>query len=145
MGLPGSRHFVFFCLGPPEVRGIYLGSLDGAEPTRLTPADLAGAWLPDATVSAAAPRPDGGWLLWVQADALRAQRLDVARRVLVGEAVTIAESVASDPSRYAGAFSASTSGQVAYRAGAAARRQLRSFDRAGNASAVNDFSRPTLA
>src|SRR5262249_31801290 len=44
--LPDSRHFLFIATGNPEVSGIYLGSLDGAEPKRLTATDSPAAYLP---------------------------------------------------------------------------------------------------
>ena len=44
--LPDGRHFLFYAAGTPEAAGIYLGSLDGGAPPRLTAADSAGAFLP---------------------------------------------------------------------------------------------------
>ena len=40
--LPDGRHFLFFALGSLEATGIYLGSLDGGDPKRLTVADYGG-------------------------------------------------------------------------------------------------------
>jgi Tol biopolymer transport system component len=51
--LPDDRHFLLHVQGAPETSGIYLGSLDTGETTRLTTADTGGAYLPS------------GWLLWV--------------------------------------------------------------------------------
>ena len=65
--LPDGRRFLFYAQGPPDTAGIYLGALDGSAPTRLTTADSAGVYLPS------------GWLLWVRAGTLVAQRLDVAQ------------------------------------------------------------------
>ncbi len=56
--LPDGRHFLFFVLGTPDTAGIYLGSIEGGAPTRLTAADSAGEFLP----------PDR--VLFVQAGAL---------------------------------------------------------------------------
>ena len=82
--LPDGRQFLFYAQGTPETRGIYLGSLDSAETTRLTAADTAGVYLPS------------GWLLWVRAGTLVAQRLDLERKALTGDPVTLADPVAFD-------------------------------------------------
>jgi eukaryotic-like serine/threonine-protein kinase len=138
--LPGGREFLFFALGPPEIQGIYLGSLDSADNRRLTAADTAGAYL--------AP----GWLLWMQAGTLRAQRLDVARRERTGDPVTLADPVAFDANLYLGGFSVSAAGLVAYRSGGSSvRRQLVWFDRAGKSLGTlgapdeNSLSYPRIA
>jgi eukaryotic-like serine/threonine-protein kinase len=117
--LPGGRHFLFYVTGVPETSGIYLGSLDSSETKRLTAADAAGAYLPN------------GWLLFIRAGALLAQRLELGRGVLTGEPVTVADQVAFDASRFAGAFSVSAAGLVAYRPGGAGQHQLVWFDRSG--------------
>ena len=81
--LPDGRRFLFYVRGgAPDTAGIYLGALDGSAPTRLTPADSAGVYLP------------AGWLLWVRAGTLVAQRLDLAKAALTGEPVTLADGVA---------------------------------------------------
>ena len=108
--LPDGRQFLFLAIGNPE---IYLGSLDSAETWRLTPADTAGVYL------------QSGWLVWVRAGTLVAQRLDLERKALTGDPVTLADPVA--------AVSVSAAGLVAYRAGGANRRQLAWFDRSGKA------------
>jgi hypothetical protein len=116
--IPGEPLFVFYAGGPPDTAGIYLGSLDGGTPTRLTPADSAGVFHPD------------GWLLWVRGTTLVAQRLDVAQRLLTGELITIADNTAMDTAERSAVSTAAT-GLVAYRTGFASRRQLAWFDRAG--------------
>ena len=55
-------------------------------------------------VSARGPGPaeasrEGGWLLWVRAGTLVAQRLDLAQAALTGEPVTLADGVAVDTCR----------------------------------------------
>ena len=91
------------------------GSLDGGTPTKLAPENHgtgAPIYLPS------------GWLLWVRARALVAQRLDLARAALAGELLTVAEGV--DVASGAG------NGQIAYRSAAAnAQRQLTWVDRSG--------------
>jgi Tol biopolymer transport system component len=90
---------------------MYLGSLDSTETTRLAADD-----------STAVSAPDGR-VLWIRAGRLVAQRLDLTRRALTGEQVTLADSVDD--------VSVATSGVVAYRAAGTTTRQLRWFDRTG--------------
>ncbi len=121
--LPGGRQFLFYALGAPETAGIYLGSLDGGAPTRLTAADSAGAFLP----------PDR--VVFVRQGTLVARRLDLARAALTGDPVTLAGRVGVDA--YArGGFAVSGAGQVAYRAGDGAPRHLAWVDRTGKAVGV---------
>jgi len=135
--LPDGRQFLFSTLETPATVGIYLGSLDSPNTQRLTSADSAGAYL------------SSGWLLWVRAGTLVAQRLDLTRKELTGDPVTVADPVASyGPTP---AVSVSTAGLVAYRAGGTRRRQLAWFDRSGNALGVmgvpseDNLSHPSVA
>ena len=80
--LPDGRRFLFYVRSAPDTDAIYLGALDGSAPTRLTPADSRAVYLPS------------GWLLWVRAGTLVAQRLDAAQATLTGEPVTLADGVA---------------------------------------------------
>ena len=137
--LPDGRQFLFHAEGLPETAGIYLGSLDGGVPTRLTAADSAGAFLP----------PDR--VLFVRQGSLVARRLDLAGRALTGEPVILAEGVGVD--RYfRGGVAASGAGQVAYRtASESSLRQLRWVDRTGRTESVvgepdaSDMSTPALS
>jgi serine/threonine protein kinase/Tol biopolymer transport system component len=118
--LPDGRRFLFYAAGAPEAVGIYLASLNGDTPSRLTSDASTGVFLPQ------------GWLLWVRAGALVAQRLDEAKGVLTGELVMMANRVAIEaglPGRIA--VSVSTTGLVAYRAVATSRRQLVWVSRSG--------------
>jgi Tol biopolymer transport system component len=117
--LPDGRRFLFFVQGRPNTAGIYLGTLDGGVPTRLTPADSAGIYL------------TAGWLLWVQAGTLFSQRLDLEHAALTEESVKVADNVAVDVARHRAAVSASATGIVAYRTGV--QRQLLWVDRSGTA------------
>jgi len=119
--LPGGRQFVFFAPGIEAVRGVYLGSLDSPDITRITNADALGGYVGTSSAS--------GWLLFVRQGALVARRLDPARRELGGDPVTVAESVAVSLAH--GAVSVSASGVIAYRTGRTNPRQLTWFDRAG--------------
>ena len=116
--LPGGHRFLFSADGPPDTAGIYLGALDGSAPTRLVASDTvdAGAYLPS------------GWMLWVRAGTLVAQRLDVAQATLAGEPVTVADGVAG--------VSVAATGLVAYGNLAASQRQLTWVDRSGTARAT---------
>ena len=95
------------------------GTLDGRTPARLTPADeQRGVSSPP------------GWLLWVRAGRLVAQRLDLAQAALTGEPVTLADGVAVD--RFArSAVAVAATGLVAYRTGGGTQRQLTWVDRSG--------------
>jgi serine/threonine protein kinase len=139
--LPGGRQFLFYVLGGGG--GIYLGSLDAPETKRLTAADSAGFYAPQ------------GWLLFIRAGTLLAQRLDLARRELTGDLVTLADPVVFNGAGAltgARAVSVSATGVIAYRGGAAARRtQLSWFDRSGKplgtfgAPDENNLSNPRLS
>jgi Tol biopolymer transport system component len=136
-GLPDGRRFLFYAGGPPDVAGIYLGTLDGGTPARLTTSESAGVSL------------RGEWLLWVRAGALVAQRLAAAQGRLTGELVTVADGVAVDTFER-GAVSVAGTGLVAYRAGDAGQRQLTWVDRAGAAlGTIGDrdptWSRPRVS
>jgi Tol biopolymer transport system component len=116
--LSDGRHFLFYARGTPEAGGVFIGSLDSPEITRLTPADAAGVYL----------APD--WLLWTRDDALVAQRLNLQKLQLEGAILTVGRAVTSQSQ--ASALTASASGLVAYRAGATyPPRQLVWYDRQG--------------
>lgn len=128
--LPDGRHFVFYAQGGPDTGGLHLATLDGGATTRLTAADTAGIHLP-----AAAGR-DGEWLLWTRGATLQAQRLDLTRKALTGDPVTLADSVAYDPNIFRSAVTASATGLVAYRTGIVSRRQLNWVDQTGKVLAT---------
>jgi serine/threonine protein kinase len=119
--LPDGRQFLFYALGTPDTSGIYLGSLDSGQTKRLTVADTAGVYAPS------------GWLVWVRGSTLVAQHLDLERRALAGDPVTVAAPVGFEDTINAGAFSVSAAGLMAYRPAGPSRRQLRWFDRTGKA------------
>ena len=137
--LPDGRHFLFYAQGERDTAGIYLGSLDAADMTRLTAADAAGVYMPP------------GWLAWVRGGTLVAQRLELTRGALAGDLVTLADPVAVDTLSLVGAVSVSATGLVAYRSGAANRRQLTWFDRSGKALSTlgapdeNNLTSPRLS
>jgi WD40 repeat protein len=114
-----DAQFLFYAQAQPEAAGVYLGSLDGPDVTRLTAADTAGYFL------------SPGWLLYIRQGTLLARRLDISRKELTGDPLTVADPVAFDPNLNVAAFSVSATGPVAYRTGVATRRQLTWFDRSG--------------
>ena len=117
--LPDGRRFLFFVQGPPDAQGVYVGSLDGGEPTRVL-----------ATESAAAYAPPG-YLLLVSQGVLVALRFDAARGVVSGDPLPVAPAVGVDGAANRSAFAVSAAGVLAHRSGAASRRQLVWVDRAG--------------
>jgi tRNA A-37 threonylcarbamoyl transferase component Bud32 len=145
--LPDGRRFLFFVRGAPDTSGIYLGTLDGSAPTRLTPADSAGVHLPEGAGPADASR-GGGRLLWVRAGALVARRLDVAQAALTGEPITLVDGMQGYDETYSNrsAVSVAATGLIAYRTRATSRRQLTWFDRSGTArGTVGDPDRNGLS
>jgi serine/threonine protein kinase len=119
--LPGGRQFLFFTGGADAVRGVYLGTLGSLKVTRLLPSDTQAVYVAS------------GWLLFIRQGTLMAQPFDLARQVVSGEPVTVADSVAFDPISGAGAFSASDAGVMAYRTARPSVTTLSWFDRSGNA------------
>jgi Tol biopolymer transport system component len=115
--LPDGRRFLFYGESGQDPTGIYLGTLDGRPPVRLTPADSSGVYWPP------------GWLLWVRNSRLVAQRLDLAQAALTGEPVTLADGVVVDRFARSGVSVAAT-GLVAYRT-VGTQRQLTWVDRSG--------------
>jgi serine/threonine protein kinase/dipeptidyl aminopeptidase/acylaminoacyl peptidase len=121
--LPDGRHFIFFAQGRAEEQGIFLGSLDSKDMTRLTLSDTAAAYA-------------AGMLFFNRQGAFIARHLDVSGRTLTGEAVTVAAALGYDQDINIAGFSTSLDGNVAYRPGGLDRRQLTWFDRQGKTVGV---------
>lgn len=86
--LPDGHHFLYSKFGgQKEVRGIYIGSLDGRVNERLLGDDSNAVY--------AASGSGGGYLLFGREGALMAQPFDAARRQLTGEPVPVARQVAT--------------------------------------------------
>ena len=96
--LPDGRHFVFFALGSPEARGVYIGQLDDLNARRLFDADA------PAVYSAT------GHLLFAREGRLWAHGFDPDRLELKAEPFAIAEGATRQT-----ALSASPAGTIAYR------------------------------
>jgi Tol biopolymer transport system component len=118
--LPDDRRFLFFVQSTTDIAGIYLGSLDGAEPIRITAANSPGVYHPS------------GRLLWVRDGTLLSQTLDINSATLTGESIALADGLFVDSTLNKSAFAVSAAGQIAYRTGASGLRQLTWFDRQGN-------------
>ena len=119
--LPNGRQFLYVVNGSDP--SIWLGSLDGAEPRRITSitvgADSAAEYI----------GPD--WLVRVRQGALEAQRFDAARARLSGDPMPLERSVSIDAATFAGRFSSSSAGTIVWRSGGESRTQLLWMDRAG--------------
>jgi eukaryotic-like serine/threonine-protein kinase len=115
--LPDGRRYLYYVFRP-DVRGVYLGTLDGPQRQHLFDADAAAVFVPPAQ------------LLFVRAGTLYSQRTNPATLQFEGDPVRVAEGLAMDFA--AAAVSASADGIVAYRTGSANRlRQLMWVDRSG--------------
>jgi len=117
--LPDGRHFVYVSVitGPSD--GIFVGSLDSDESTRIVVADSNAVYSPS------------GDLLFVRDGTLLRQAFDSTTRTVSGEPIPIAERVAVGNS--VGSFSISQNGVLAYRGGPGTSGdvQLSWFDRTG--------------
>jgi eukaryotic-like serine/threonine-protein kinase len=114
--LPDGRHFLYFVQGTPEVRGVYVGELDGPLTRKLFDADSAAVYT-------------SGHLLFVRRTRLFAQPFDVSRLEPIGAPFPIADDVSG--SQLAG-VSASAGGVLAFRTGTVSvQRQFVWFDRSG--------------
>jgi Tol biopolymer transport system component len=119
--LPDGRQFLY--VAAPNTT-IYVGSLDSSERRRVLAADSKALYAPS------------GHLLFARLSTLFAQRFDVQRLELAGDAIPLAEqvAVATGGSYIASAgFSVSDEGDLVYRTGIGAvfSSQLSWFDRAG--------------
>jgi Tol biopolymer transport system component len=160
--LPDGRHFVYVrSAARPENSGIYVGSLD-AKPEQQSLRRLLAAES-GAVYAASGPSPSDskqGHLLFLRGGTLLAQPFDSGRMELAGNAVPVAEHVASGPfvssgnfraPEYMGLFSASATGVLAYRTGPTGGgnvHQLTWFDRRGQvlgAAAEERLAAPNLS
>jgi len=119
--LPDGRRFLYRVLNPIQGEpGIYIGSLDSKEGKRI------------GTGSSALFVPPS-WLLYVRGSTLVAQSFDPDKATLAGDAIPIAEQVATVAANgLFGAFSVSQNGILAYRrAVPPASTELTWFDRSG--------------
>jgi eukaryotic-like serine/threonine-protein kinase len=120
--LPDQRHFLYYATGSLDVRGIYVGQLDGSETQRLLDADTAAAYA------------SSGQLLFVRQSSLFAQNFDPSRLTLSGDPFLVAQQVSQSGlgNPNLGALSTSASGPIVFRSGSSSGQRLFEwFDRSG--------------
>src|SRR5262249_37628124 len=101
--LPDGRHFIYLSIGNAAYRSaIYLGSLDGEAPRRLTQSMFRAAYA-------------SGYLLFMRETVLMAQPFDAKRLALSGEPVRVADQVATNLGAGSAGFAVSENGMLAYR------------------------------
>ncbi|HUL74865.1 MAG TPA: protein kinase [Vicinamibacterales bacterium] len=132
--LPDGRHFLYLAAGPPDVQGLYLGSLDSLDAKRVVVADTAPSFLPPY------------WIVFGLADTLYAQRVDLARWEPIGKPVFIADQVLQVRNVFgAVAVATSASGVLAYRKAVLPPHQLTWLDRSGRTiSTIGDIDTAEL-
>ena len=130
--LPDGRHFLYHREVNSELRGIYLGSLD--DPLKL-PAVRPLLASEGFAHFVASPGGRFGEILFLREATLLAQRFDLRRMEVTGEAVPVAEQVGSFFA--GGQFSPSQNGTLVYRNGGATEAaRLIWFDRQGKTLSV---------
>jgi eukaryotic-like serine/threonine-protein kinase len=120
--LPDGRHFLYYVTGTvasTDVRGLYVGQLDGTDTHRLTDADVGGVFV------------GTGHLLFIRQGTMFAQPFDPVRLSLSGAPFPVASPVVTVAGVAASAISVSATGLLAYRTGPPERRQFTWFDRSG--------------
>jgi Serine/threonine protein kinase len=117
--LPDGRHFLYFARGKPEHTGVYLGSLDSKETTKLLGSSVNAVYAPP------------GWLLFMRNETLMAQPFDANKLRLTNEPISIAQPVSFNGGLGRGTFSVSENGVLIYRGGTGQINQPIWFDRAG--------------
>jgi Tol biopolymer transport system component/tRNA A-37 threonylcarbamoyl transferase component Bud32 len=116
--LPDGTHFLFFCRGPEDRRGVYVGSIETREKKRL----LAGALRPAYA---------SGHLFTVRGETLMAYPFDPDRLQTTGDPVPVADGIWNAPGAGQASYSISNDGVLAYVNAAVSKAQFSWFDRAG--------------
>jgi Tol biopolymer transport system component len=126
--LPDGKRFLFTAFGEHDRHGIYLATLDGPPPTRLTSDASPALYLPNRSSAPGLPGEStgDGWLVWLRNGVLVSQRLDLTVPALAeGEPVSVADNVVF--------ASTSAAGLIGYRSGSTSdQRQLAWFDARGD-------------
>ncbi len=120
--LPDGRRFLYLARSTrPENSGIYVGSLDTPEVTRVMSSDSRAAYAPP------------GYLLFARDRALLAQPFDTNSLRLVGDSVEVLEDLQFSRADGYGSFTLSEHGELAFQPSATAspRSELVWFNRAG--------------
>jgi eukaryotic-like serine/threonine-protein kinase len=129
--LPDGRHFLYFIRSDNrEIRGIYVGSMDRPQDrTLVITSDFNGVYSPG-------PDRQSGHLLWLRNGALVAQPFDLERFSILGEAVTVGDSIQIRPSSVGGPdalspVSVSRDGTLVYESSPEPHHQLTWYARDG--------------
>jgi Tol biopolymer transport system component/tRNA A-37 threonylcarbamoyl transferase component Bud32 len=117
--LPDGRHFLYFVGGPPERRGVWVGSIDSNVTSHLLNTEVKAAFAPP------------GYLLFVRGETLMAQPFDAERLELSGEPSAVADGVWVAAPAGQASFSVSRSGVLAYVNASLFNTQLAWLDRTG--------------
>jgi Tol biopolymer transport system component len=131
--LPDGKHFLYVRAATGDEGGIYVGSLDAKPEQQESQRLLADQTSP---VYASAGGGGKGYLLFRRDETLLAQPFDPDARKLTGDAMPIAEQIAT-LGRF-GAFSVSTNGVLAYRTAGSLTTQIAWVDRHGQVSGIVD-------
>jgi serine/threonine protein kinase len=128
--LPDGRRFLYFARGTDKAaEGIFIGSLDGAEPVYVTNTNIRAEFLPSAQGRMT------GHLIFVRQSTLMAQSFDAASGKLSGEPVPIAEQVMNFPGEAGptaqASFSVVAGGPLVYIAGGLSITEPGLYDRGG--------------
>jgi Tol biopolymer transport system component len=117
--LPDGRHFVYYAMGTPDVRGVHVGELGGGISRRLFDADTPAMYA-------------ANHLFYVHQGTLMAQRFSPSRLEFEGDPAPIAEHVTSGTRATIAALATAANGLIAYRTGSpGGKRELIWFDRNG--------------
>ncbi|MEO7270821.1 MAG: hypothetical protein ABIX28_25740, partial [Vicinamibacterales bacterium] len=118
--LPDGRRFLYFVQGSAEVRGVYVGQLNGGATRKLFDADSAAVYA-------------SGHLLFVRGATLYAQLFDLTKGDVTGSPLSVANDVMGSMLANARAGLSAGGGSVAFRVGSAhAERQFTWIDRSGH-------------
>jgi eukaryotic-like serine/threonine-protein kinase len=118
--LPDDRHFLYYVVGSPAARGVYVGSLDGSVSRKLLEADSPSVY-------------SAGHLIFQRQTTLFAQKFDLARLELQGAPFPAMEGLGIDNDLAGGGlFTATSDGTLAVRLSVKpAERRLAWLDRSG--------------
>jgi Tol biopolymer transport system component len=117
--LPDGRHFLYYAVGRPDVRGVHVGDLKRTVSRRLFDADTPAVYV-------------ANHLLYVQQGTLLARGFDPVTLELKGPPTPVAEKVTSGTRANIAALSTASAGLIAYRTGpSGGKRQLVWRDRSG--------------
>ena len=123
--LPDGRHYLYLVRGGPDggpSTGLFLGSLDGGDPSKLLSVDSSAVFAPS------------GHLLFVQGGMLLAQPFSASQQRLTGEAFMVSDKVlrVGDAGPTAlGVYSVAAGGLLVYSANESVLNELSWFDRTG--------------